>query len=276
MANKLRIDEKRKIKIGDYDPADTSACDKDQCLADTVALGKELAELQEWLYASQRNSVLIVLQGLDTSGKDGTVSHVFGSINPQGCAVASFKVPTPQEMLHDFLWRVHAQAPARGMITIFNRSHYEDVLVTRVHKLIDDKTCERRYEHIRNFEELLVDNGTIVFKFFLHIGKDEQKERLLAREQDKSKAWKLSAGDWHERQYWDDYQKAYAEAIGATGAKRAPWYIIPSSHKWYRNYIVAKTLVETLRTYKDEWQDALTEIGQQRLKELQQMREQAK
>ena len=160
--------------------------DKEKCLVDTEKFSRELSILQESMYAAQSNGVLIVLQGMDTSGKDGTVSHVFSSVNPQGCAVASFKVPTPQEALHDFLWRAHAHTPSRGQITIFNRSHYEDVLVTRVHKMVDKKVCEQRYEHIRNFENLLADNNTIILKFFLHIGKDEQKERLLAREQDTS------------------------------------------------------------------------------------------
>jgi len=272
MSKELQPVNSKAINLKDIDPSNTGACDKEKCLLDTTKFSRELSVLQESMYAAQSNGVLIVLQGMDTSGKDGTVSHVFSSVNPQGCAVASFKVPTPQEALHDFLWRAHAHTPSRGQITIFNRSHYEDVLVTRVHKLVDKKVCEQRYEHIRNFEKLLTDNNTIILKFFLHIGKDEQKERLLAREQDASKAWKLSSGDWEERKFWDEYQTAYEDAIAATSTKNAPWYIIPADHKWYRNYIIGKTLVETLSEYKDEWQDALAAMGKARLKELEVMR----
>jgi len=272
MQTKLRIDKRHKISLKDFDPADILGCDKERCIADTEELGRKLYELQEWFYAAQTHSVLIVLQGMDTSGKDGTISHAFTALNPQGCAVASFKVPTPDEASHDFLWRVHKQTPTKGMITIFNRSHYEDVLVTRVHGLIDKKICENRYENIRDFEKLLTQNHTIVLKFFLNISKSEQEERLLAREQDASKAWKLSAGDWKERKLWDDYQNAYEDAISETSTEDAPWHIIPANHKWVRNYIIAKILVDELQKYRKCWEETLKEIGEQRLKELTEMR----
>lgn len=272
MSYAVKLDKEQKVKLSAIDPDATGDAHKDASKVALAELGEQLCELQEWLYAAQKHSVLIVLQGLDTSGKDGTISHVMATVNPQGCAVASFKVPTAEELGHDFLWRVHKQAPAKGTITIFNRSHYEDVLVTRVHKLIDKKTWEDRYAHINNFESLLADNNTIILKFFLHISKKEQEERLLAREQDEEKAWKLSPGDWEERKFWDDYTDAYEDALGATATKNAPWYVVPADHKWYRNLAIATTLVETLRPYKDEWQEALKKLGEERKAELQEMR----
>jgi PPK2 family polyphosphate:nucleotide phosphotransferase len=267
-----KLDKEQKVKLKDYDPDDKGDMDKDVSAVALATLGQELCELQEWLYAAQSHSVLIVLQGLDTSGKDGTIAHVMESMNPQGCDVASFKVPTPLELVHDFLWRIHQQTPAKGMITIFNRSHYEDVLVTRVHDLVSDDVVKRRYTHIKNFEQLLADNNTIILKFFLHISKDEQKERLEEREQDEEKAWKLSPGDWEERQFWDAYTDAYEDALGATATKYAPWYIVPADRKWFRNLAIATALVETLRPYKKEWEETLKKLGDERKKELAEMR----
>lgn len=272
MSDITKIDKPQTVSLGKIDPSGTGKADKDSSKVAIVQLAKELSSLQEWLYAAQKHSVLIVLQGLDTSGKDGTIAHVMEGLNPQGCDVASFKVPTPLEQAHDFLWRSHAQTPARGMITIFNRSHYEDVLVTRVHKLISKEICEDRYGEIISFEKLLAGSNTIIIKFFLHISKDEQKERLLAREKDEEKAWKLSTGDWEERQYWNDYASAYEDTLGATGTKTAPWYVIPANHKWYRNLTIAQTIVDTLRPYKDEWVEALKKTGQDRKEELAKMR----
>ncbi len=264
----VKLDKEQKIKLGDYAADDKSGEDKDTSAVVLAKLGEELSALQEWLYAAQQHSVLIVLQGLDTAGKDGTIAHVMQSVNPQGCAVASFKVPTPEEAAHDFLWRIHKQTPGKGMITIFNRSHYEDVLVTRVHKLVSDDVVKQRYAQINNFEKLLSDNHTIILKFFLHISKDEQKARLEAREQDEEKAWKLSPGDWEERQFWDKYTDAYENALGATATKHAPWYIVPADRKWFRNLAIATTLVETLRPYKDNWEETLKKLGEERKKEL--------
>ncbi len=272
MSYAIKLDKPQQITLNDYNPDETGKANKDASVKELAALGAELTALQEWLYAAQTHSVLIVLQGLDTSGKDGTISHVMAHVNSQGCAVASFKVPTPEEAGHDFLWRIHKQTPGKGGITIFNRSHYEDVLVTRVHNLISDDEAERRLNYITQFEQLLADEHTIILKFFLHISKEEQKERLLEREQDPSKAWKLSVGDWHERAFWDDYTKAYEAALGATAAKNAPWYIVPADHKWYRNLAIAQTLVKTLRPYRDDWEAALKKLGEQRKAELAEMR----
>ncbi len=270
----VKLDTEQKITLSGYAPDDSGGkgVSKDASEAALADLGKELSSLQEWMYAAQTHSVLIVLQGLDTSGKDGTISHVMAAMNPQGCAVASFKVPTPDEAGHDFLWRIHKQTPPKGMMTIFNRSHYEDVLVTRVHKLVPGDVVQTRYSQIRDFEKLLTDENTIVLKFFLHLSKDEQKSRLLAREQDPEKAWKLSAADWKERGFWDDYAKAYEDALGATAAPHAPWYVVPADHKWFRNLAVATVLVETLRPYKAGWQKSLEALGEQRKAELAAMR----
>ena len=268
MSYAIKFDKEQKVKLSDYAPDDKGKEDKDLAEVVLAKLGAELSGLQEWLYAAQTHSVLIVLQGLDTSGKDGTIAHVMASMNPQGCDVASFKVPTPEESAHDFLWRIHKETPGKGLITIFNRSHYEDVLVTRVHKLVSEEVVKERYGQIRNFERLLSDSNTIVLKFFLHISKDEQKARLEAREQDPEKAWKLSPGDWEERQFWDSYTKAYEDALGATATKYAPWYVIPANHKWFRNLAIATTLVETLRPYKAEWEETLKKLGEERKAEL--------
>ncbi len=273
MDHVYKVDKAQKLKLGDFNPSETGKGDQASSAPKLEALGEELAGLQAQLYAAQTHSVLLVLQGLDTSGKDGTIAHVMSHINPQGCDVASFKVPTPLEQAHDFLWRVHPHAPARGMMTIFNRSHYEDVLVTRVHNMISKDVWEARYAQINNFETLLAGSKTIILKFFLHISKDEQKARLLAREQDPEKAWKLSTGDWEERQFWDNYTAAYEGALGATGTKNAPWYIIPANHKWFRNLAIAQTLVDTLRPYTDQWKDALKKLGAERMDELTKMRE---
>jgi PPK2 family polyphosphate:nucleotide phosphotransferase len=273
MALLREIDGSKKVSLTDFDPEDDGGLDKATALARAAELGKELCELQELLYAAQQTAVLIVLQGLDTSGKDGTISHAMSSMNPQSCRVASFKVPTPVEAAHDFLWRIHSETPAKGQIVIFNRSHYEDVLVVRVHKLIDAEECARRYEHINNFERLLADANTIVMKFFLHISKDEQEKRLLDRERDPTKAWKLSPVDWKERELWDQYRVAYRDAINHCAAPRAPWYVVPANHKWFRNLAIAEAIVRRLRPHRDEWNARLKEIGAAGLKELRAMRQ---
>lgn len=207
---------------------------------------KRLSKLQELLYAQQKHAVLIVLQAMDTGGKDGAISHVFGGVNPQGCVVTSFKEPTPLELRHDFLWRIHKAAPPKGMIGIFNRSHYESVLVERVHSLVPKKVWSRRYERINEFEKLLADEGTTIIKFFLHISKDEQKRRLQARLDDKKRHWKFSVADLAERKLWDDYQEAYEDALRKCSTPDAPWYIVPSDHKWFRNWVLSDTIARTL------------------------------
>ncbi len=215
-----------------------------------VSHREQLAKLQEVFYASQQKALLIVLQGMDTAGKDGTISHIFSGINPQGCDVASFKTPTPLEQRHDFLWRVHSQLPARGMIQIFNRSHYEDVLVPRVHNLLPQKTIDKRLDDINHFESTLYDNNIVILKFFLHISHKQQTERLRDRIKDPDKQWKLSAADFHERRFWHSYEKAYNEAIEATSKKHAPWFVIPSDHKWYRNVAVSQIIVDAMKSLK--------------------------
>jgi PPK2 family polyphosphate:nucleotide phosphotransferase len=221
---------------------------------------KQLAELQEVLYASQKKALLIVLQGMDTAGKDGTISHIFSGVNPQGCDVTAFKVPTPLEARHDFLWRAHAAVPPRGMIGIFNRSHYEDVLSPRVHKLITEKIMRRRLDDINAFEDMLADNDVITLKFFLHISRDEQTRRLQSRIEKKEKHWKLSEADIHERKFWPQYEDAYNHILSTTSHKHAPWFIIPSDHKWYRNIAISAILVDVMQglrlTYPDPTVDA--------------------
>jgi PPK2 family polyphosphate:nucleotide phosphotransferase len=268
-----KVEEGSKVNLKDYDPNYTDKLvDPDDAKQELADLGKELSDLQELLAAAQHQSLLIVLQGMDTSGKDGTIRHVFSHVNPQGCYVHSFKEPTAEELAHDFLWRVHKVTPGKGMMGIFNRSHYEDVLVVRVHKLVPEKVWNQRYAEINHFEQVLANSKTIILKFFLYISSDEQERRLLAREQDKDKAWKLSAADWAERKYWDAYQEAYEDALSFCSTRAAPWYIVPSNHKWFRNLAVAQTLVHTMRQYQDEWKADLEARGEQNLAELKKMR----
>lgn len=260
------------IKLADHDPNADGGLNKESGSARFAKLNAELDALQEELYAAGTHSVLMILQGMDTSGKDGTIRHVLANLNPQGCQVTSFKVPTEEDLAHDFLWRVHQAAPRKSMFGVFNRSHYEDVLVVRVHKLAPKETWRARYEQINQFEALLTATGTIVVKFFLHISKGEQEERLLEREQDPTKAWKLSAGDWRERAYWDDYTQAYEDALSKCSTKSAPWYIVPADRKWFRNLAVSEVLVDTLNAYRQEWRAALHEMSKTRLAELREFR----
>ncbi|MBA2391162.1 MAG: polyphosphate kinase 2 family protein [Ktedonobacteraceae bacterium] len=279
MSNNLawKIDEGSKVHLKDYDPGYTDEhADHVKAMQELTDLNNELSDLQEILAAAQKQSLLIILQGMDTSGKDGTIRHVFSGINPQGCEVHAFKEPTPEELAHDFLWRIHKVAPAKGMMGIFNRSHYEDVLVVRVHNLVPEPIWSRRYKEINAFEKLLANNGTIVLKFFLHISYDEQERRLLARQQDKEKAWKLSASDWAERKYWKDYQRAYEDALSQCSTDEAPWYIIPANHKWYRNLAIAHTMVHTMQKYKDDWKQQLEVRGKAELEKLKQIKDQKK
>ena len=212
--------------------------DKDESKKDIPVILERLSRLQNLLYANKTRSLLVILQGMDTSGKDGTIRHVMSGVSPQGCQVASFKEPTPEELAHDFLWRVHAKIPPKGFIGIFNRSHYEDVLVTRVHHLISDDVARKRLKNIQHFEKLLTVTGTVILKFFLHISKEEQRRRLQARIEDPHKRWKLSPTDLTDRKKWKEFQKVYEQAIMATSTDAAPWFIIPADHKWYRNWVV--------------------------------------
>ncbi len=226
---------------------------------------ERLAALQELLYAGQKRSVLIVLQGMDTAGKDGTIAHIFSGVNPQGCDVASFKTPTPLESRHDFLWRCHAQAPAAGMIQIFNRSHYEQVLFPRVHKTIPTTQIPGDLEDINAFESMLHRNGTVILKFFLHISHAEQRRRLKARLDDPDKHWKFSAGDLAETKFWDQYQTAYEDILRHTSHKHAPWFVIPSDHKWYRNLAISEILLNALESLKLKYPEPTMDVSKIKL-----------
>jgi PPK2 family polyphosphate:nucleotide phosphotransferase len=211
----------------------------------------KMDSLQFSLYGENKQSLLIVLQGLDGAGKDGVIRHVLTGVNPQGCVVTGFKQPTPEESAHDFLWRVHPHAPKKGMIAIFNRSHYEDVLVTRVHKLISKEECFNRFKLINDFEKLIIEeNKTTILKFFLHISKGEQLDRFAKRLNDPSRQWKISEGDYKEREYWSDYTKVYENLLQHTSHKHAPWFIIPSDHKWFRNLAISQIITDTLSDLK--------------------------
>ena len=236
----------QKVSLADYDSSAHGGVSEGDATNALEKHRQELGKLQEVLYAGRQRSVLIVLQGMDTAGKDGTISHIFSGVNPQGCDVASFKVPTPLEAAHDFLWRCHAQVPAKGMITVFNRSHYEQVLAPRVHKLISSKEAHRDMDAINDFESMLVESGTVVLKFFLHISKDEQKARLQSRLDDPDKHWKFSENDLKERGFWSEYQAAYEDVLSRTSRKDAPWFVIPSDHKWYRNHAISALLVHVM------------------------------
>lgn len=223
----------------------------------TDKLGEELAELQDLLWGARTRAVMLVLQGRDTAGKDGAIKKVVGFLNPRGVGVTSFGVPSTLEREHDYLWRVHQVAPRKGEVAVYNRSHYEDVLVVRVHELVPENQWKKRYRHIRELEQMLTDEGTIVIKCFLHISKDEQKKRLLEREADPTKAWKLNRGDWEERELWKDYTAAYEDALSKTASREAPWIVVPANSKWYRNYVITKAMVEALRPYRDEFEATL-------------------
>jgi PPK2 family polyphosphate:nucleotide phosphotransferase len=249
---RYKIKPNQKINLDEWDPDDTSGYDgdKDEGKDRLEDLNDELEELQELLYAEHKHKLLVVLQALDTGGKDGTIRHVFEGVNPQGVRVASFKVPTSEELAHDYLWRVHKQTPGTGEIVIFNRSHYEDVLVVRVHKLAPEEIWSQRYEQINAFERLLAEEGTTILKFYLHINQKEQKERLQARLDEPNKRWKFSLGDLKERALWPEYQKAYEAVLNKTSTAWAPWYIVPANKKWYRNLVIASVLVDTLKDLK--------------------------
>jgi len=219
-----------------------------------------LRDIQELMYAEHKQKLLVVLQGIDTSGKDGTIEHVFGDVNPQGTKVISFKVPTKKELDHDYLWRVHQHTPGKGEIVIFNRSHYEDVLVVRVHDLAPKEVWKKRYDQINSFEKLLAEEGTTIRKFFLHISKKEQARRFLARLDRPQKRWKFNPGDLEEREYWGDYRAAFEAMLSKTSTPWAPWYVVPSDRKWYRNLIVASVILETLQNLGMAFPEEVLEI----------------
>jgi PPK2 family polyphosphate:nucleotide phosphotransferase len=258
----------RAVRLDDISPDPPEGLTKERAETRFAHVGEELFELQDLLYGARTHAVLVVLQGRDTAGKDGVIKHVVGCLNPRGVGVVSFGVPTPEEHEHDFLWRVHRHAPRHGEFAIFNRSHYEDVLVVRVHGLAPRDLWQERYGHINDFEELLAEHRTIVLKYFLHISKDEQAERLREREQDARTAWKLSVTDWRERERWRAYTGAYEEAISRCAARHAPWHVVPANVKWFRNLAVAESLVAALRPHRREWLAVLEEQAKARKAEL--------
>lgn len=227
--------------------------DKDDARAELDELATRLADLQQLLYAQHDHRVLLILQGMDTSGKDGTIRKVFREVGPLGVDVANFKKPSDDDLAHDYLWRVHQHSPRAGHITVFNRSHYEEVLVVRVHGLVEPDRLDRRYGHLRDFERMLADEGVTIVKCFLHISKETQRERLQERVDDPHKQWKFNHGDLAERERWDDYQAAYERALSETSTEWAPWHIIPSDRTWYRNVTVAQLLVDTLERLDMQW-----------------------
>jgi len=247
----LMVKPGKKVKLSDYDPEDTLGHEKgSRTDAKTQRACARLDSLQYLLYAEKRHALLVVFQALDAGGKDGTIRHVMSGLNPQGCVVASFKKPSPEELAHDFLWRVHKVVPELGIIGVFNRSHYEDVLVVRVHDLVPKEVWSARYDQINSFERNLSESGVKIVKFFLHISKAEQKKRFLERIDDPDRRWKISQSDFMERKFWDDYIKAYEEALTRCSTKQAPWYVVPANKKWFRNFVVSRILVETLEELK--------------------------
>jgi PPK2 family polyphosphate:nucleotide phosphotransferase len=246
LTEKFIVTPGKKLRLKDRDPDSVDGYTKEEAGLETVNLHTRLEHLQDVLYAEHKRSLLIVLQAMDAGGKDGTIKHVMSGVNPQGCFVTSFKEPSSKELDHDFLWRVHQATPGKGMIGIFNRSHYEDVLVVRVHNLVPKEVWSKRYNQINEFEELLAENGTTILKFFLHISKEEQRCRFDARDNDPNKNWKSSASDERERRFWNDYQEAYEDALQKTSKKHAPWFVIPANEKWFRNLAISHIIIKAL------------------------------
>ncbi len=269
MGYALRCDGSQPVDLAAVDTRGEDGIAKEAGKVELDALVKELGELQELLFAAGTDALLIVLQGMDTSGKDGTIRAVLSDMNPSGVHVWSFKVPTAEERAHDFLWRHHLRTPALSSVAVFNRSYYEAVIVELVKGIVSPEVAVSRYPHINDFELLLEQSRTFVAKFFLHISKETQEERLLARQEEVAKWWKLSLGDWQERQRWDEYISAYQMAINATATAWAPWYVVPADRKWYRNLAVAHALAEMLRPHRDDWLAALRERGEEELAALQ-------
>ena len=246
---RFKVQPGSRVKLKDIDPAFKDGYESHEAAEEEIAqFQKRLRELQELLYAQQRQSLLICLQAVDTGGKDGTINHLLGAMNPQGCRVAAFRQPSTEELAHDFLWRAHRAVPASGEVVVFNRTYYEDLLIVRVHNLVPKDIWGRRYDLINAFERGLVDHDTHILKFYLHISKDEQLERFKDRLDDPSKQWKISEADYKERAFWDDYVSAYEDVLSRCSTEDAPWFIIPSNHKWFRNLAVARIIVEYLET----------------------------
>ena len=256
------IEHKSNLKLDKIDPNFKNKHEeKDSAEAETAEHVDKMRQLQYLLYAEGKRSLLVCLQALDAAGKDGTINHVLGAMNPQGCKVYGFKTPTKEELAHDFLWRIHAHTPGKGEVAIFNRSHYESVLVERVHNLVPKEVWSERYDIINEFERGLVASGTRIIKIFLHISADEQLRRFKQRIDDPARHWKISEFDYSERKLWNDYQKAYEDAISKTSTKHAPWYVIPSNHKWFRNLAVSNIIVDTLQSLDMKFPAPSVDIG---------------
>ncbi len=248
---KFAVKPGSRVKLTKIDPDNTLDFENKKAALETIEKNKQkLSDLQYKLYSEGKQSLLIVLQALDAGGKDGTINHVLAPMNPQGCRVSGFKAPNPVELAHDFLWRIHHNAPKKGEVCIFNRSHYEDVLVARVHNLVPKSVWSKRYEFINDFEKLLAAHDTKIIKFFLHISKDEQLKRFERRLNLPEKHWKISDSDYKERQYWDEYTKAFEDALSKCSKDHAPWYVIPANKKWFRNLVVSEIVVETMESMK--------------------------
>jgi len=249
---------KTKVKLLKWDPNDMGDFKggKEEGLAKLEKLNGKLEVLQELLFAEHKHKVLVVLQAMDTGGKDGAIRRVFDRVNPAGVRVASFKAPTSEELDHDFLWRVHKEVPGKGEMVIFNRSHYEDVLVVRVHNYVPPEVWKKRFDQIKEFERTLAENGTTILKFYLHIDLDEQKERLQARLDDPTKRWKFRLGDLEERKLWPDYMEAFEDVLSKTSTDYAPWYIVPANRKWFRDLVISSVLVDTLEGLKMKYPES--------------------
>ena len=269
----FRIEPHTRVRLKDFDPRFCGKYEtKKQALQKIESLRKQMDDLQYKLYAEKKRSVLICLQGLDAAGKDGVVRHVLFSMNPEGCRAVSFKEPSKEELAHDFLWRIENRAPKRGEVVIFNRSHYEDVLIVRVHHLVPKEVWSKRYEQINEFEQRLFDNGTHILKFFLHISKKEQLARFKQRLDDPARQWKISEADYSERDYWSDYEKAYEDVLEKCSTRHAPWYVIPSDRKWFRDLTVSAIIVDAMQKLDIRLPAPTVNIAAMRKKYHQQLR----
>jgi PPK2 family polyphosphate:nucleotide phosphotransferase len=270
----ILLDGSQKVRLSRFDPAYTAGLEKDEAVEETETLGREYAELGNLLAYAGQHALLVVLQGRDASGKDGAIRKILDSSNIQTAHVHAFKVPTEEEQAHDFLWRVHAVVPRRGHIALFNRSHYEDVIAARVHRLAPKAAWKRRYDHINAFERLLLDSDTILVKICLHVSRGETIARLLEREKDPRTAWKLNPADWRELPLWGEVTRAYEEALTRCASREAPWSLVPADKKWFRNLAVLEQLVLALRPYRAGWLATLKEMGKTRLEEIRALRKQ--
>jgi PPK2 family polyphosphate:nucleotide phosphotransferase len=261
MGQDLMVEPGTKVNLKDFDPDYTGKFKNEQeTLEELNKLKDKLFDLQQLMYADNRYALLLVIQAMDAGGKDGLIRSVMATFNPQGCTVVPFKVPSEEERDHDYLWRIHKVLPRKGEIAIFNRSHYEDVLVVRVHDFVPKEVWKARYDQINDFEKYLYENNVIIRKFYLHISKKEQEERMMKRLLDPKKNWKFSAGDLKERNYWGDYMGAFEDVLSRCSTKQAPWYIVPADKKWYRNLVVARVLVETLESLNMKWPEPTPEV----------------